>query len=306
MPRAWGKKNEFKNLPLEQILNKKYDEIISSDAVNKHITTMSNFFNYAVHHHYMSENYIAGMKIPINKSRAREQRDQWSVEQLNALFSKENYLLDGPAHMFWLPIIAILTGARLGEIAQLRCCDVKSVSGIVYIDINDEDGKRIKNQQSKRNVPLNDAIVKELNFLQFVESMRVDEKSQLFPELYGFKSHPEKIASSHFSKFKQRELGIENAKVNFHSLRHNARNMVPSNVTDNNLLDDYFGWEGEGEGNSRYRKAENIITLYKKITKRMKIEFDFSALKSSPWVTSSASTQQKPRKEKVKRFTWKK
>lgn len=305
MPRAWGRKNEFKSLPLEQILNKKYDEKISSDAVNKHITTMSNFFNYAVRHHYMSANYITGMKIPINKSRAREQRDPWSVEQLNALFSKENYSLNGPAHMFWLPIIAILTGARLGEIAQLRCCDVKCLSGIVYIDINDEDGKRIKNQQSKRNVPLNDAIVKELNFLQFVESMRVDEKSQLFPELYGFNSHPEKIASSHFSKFKQRELGIENSKVNFHSLRHNARNMVPSNVTDNNLLDDYFGWEGDGEGNSRYRKAENIVTLYKKITKRMKIEFDFSALKSSPWVTSSASTQQNPCKKKVKRFNWK-
>lgn len=304
MPRAWGKKNEFKDMPVNEILNRNDFETLSDGSVNKHLSVISSFFEYALNHGYAKRNFFSGIQIPIQAVRAREQRDMWDDEHLKLLFAKENYPIEGPAHMFWLPIIAILTGARLGEIAQLRYCDVRSVDGIAYIDINDEDGKRIKNQQSKRNVPLNEVIVKDLNFLQFVESMRSNDKSQLFPELYGFESFPEKIASSHFSKFKQRELGIENPKVNFHSLRHNARNMVPSSVTDDNLLNDYFGWEGEGEGNTRYRKAENIITLYKNVTQKMKINFDFSALKESSYVTACSTCNVKKRKEKLKRINW--
>ncbi|MDP2846599.1 MAG: tyrosine-type recombinase/integrase [Humidesulfovibrio sp.] len=305
MPRAWGRKNEFKGLSLEQII-KSNSKKVSQDTVNKHISLISSFFEYAVKHGYAHTNYFTGLKIKQKATRARKQRDMWSEEQLALLFSADNYPLNDAPHMFWLPIIAITTGARLGEIAQLRCCDVRSENGITYLDINDEDGKRLKNQQSNRKVPLNDIIVNDLNFLNFVDMMRTDDKSQLFPELYGFKSDPESIASNHFSKFKMRKLGIENPKINFHSLRHNARNMVPSNIKDDNMLNDYFGWEGKGEGNTRYRKEESIVTLYKKITQKMKIEFDFSALKSSLWVTSSVSIQQKPRKEKVKRFTWKK
>jgi len=305
MPKAWGKKNEFKNSSLQEILSKNYEENLSSYSVNKHITTISNFFEYAIKHHYMKENYITGMKIPIKKGRPRKQRDMWEKKHLEILLSKDKYPLNGPAHMFWLPIFGLLTGARLEEIAQLRCCDVKNINGIVCIDINGENGKRIKNEASERIVPLHKILVEELNFTSFVDTMRKGEKSQLFPELYGFASFSEKIASSHFSKFKIRELGITNHKVNFHSFRHNARNMVPPSIIDENAINDYFGWESKGEGNARYRKASDVVFLYDLIVKNMTIDFDYSILKSSPWAKGVAPIHENPRKEKRKRITWK-
>lgn len=43
---------------------------------------------------------------------------------------------------FWVPLIGLFTGMRLGEIIQLRVADVKTTDGIVYFDVSstlDED-----------------------------------------------------------------------------------------------------------------------------------------------------------------------
>ncbi|MBL8883225.1 MAG: tyrosine-type recombinase/integrase [Hyphomicrobium sp.] len=53
------------------------------------------------------------------------------------------------------------TGARSGEIAGLRCKDVRSVRGVAVIDINDEN-RPVKNMTSVRLVPLPSVLAREL------------------------------------------------------------------------------------------------------------------------------------------------
>ncbi|AWF82576.1 hypothetical protein BTJ40_18165 [Microbulbifer sp. A4B17] len=49
-------------------------------------------------------------------------------------------------------MIALFTGARCGEIAQLRAEDVREQDGITYFSINDEEGKAVKSKAAIRKV----------------------------------------------------------------------------------------------------------------------------------------------------------
>ena len=60
---------------------------------------------------------------------------------------------------YWLPILALYTGARLRELGQLRGEDVRQENGVTYIAIGDAgDGQRVKNASSRRSVPLHSNI----------------------------------------------------------------------------------------------------------------------------------------------------
>ena len=82
---------------------------------------------------------------------------------------------DNYSAMYWVPLIALVTGARMGEIVQLERHNIqRSRNGIWYFDITDEDAhlsvdpeKKIKTAGSKRQVPIHDILLK-LRFLEYV------------------------------------------------------------------------------------------------------------------------------------------
>jgi integrase len=114
----------------------------------------------------------------------------------------------------WLPLLAAYTGARRGELVQLRKEDVKldSDSDRFYILITDEAGS-IKTDNAKRQVPLHKTL-EELGFIMFVKSAN----DRLFDEI-----KPQAV-TGWFARFRH-NLKIErfddfgNRKV-FHSFRH--------------------------------------------------------------------------------------
>lgn len=94
---------------------------------------------------------------------------------------------------YWLPLLALYHGNRLEEFAQLRREDVKNEGGIWYFDINDDGERQIKNEQSKRRVPVHPAVLS-LGFIDYVETTASTADAMVFPELrpggpdnkYGF------------------------------------------------------------------------------------------------------------------------
>jgi hypothetical protein len=53
------------------------------------------------------------------------------------------------------------TGARFDEVCQAYTSDIRQDQGIWYLDINEDHGKRLRNRDSGRKVPLHHAIVEE-------------------------------------------------------------------------------------------------------------------------------------------------
>jgi integrase len=122
-------------------------------------------------------------KIPINSGKNNYQ--QFSLEDLKALFESESYrnnLFKYPSE-YWIPTISLFTGCRLNEIAQLTVSDISELDGVKVLSVLYEDNKRLKNDASRRIIPIHSKLI-DLGFLDYVNTHRaIDSVGRLFPEL---------------------------------------------------------------------------------------------------------------------------
>jgi integrase len=116
---------------------------------------------------------------PFSRMRLGEQepdRSPFDLKELQAIFGTPVFTHgerpDGGKGeaAFWLPLLALFTGARRGELTGLRPADVAYDKAIgatsIYITADRKTGKRLKTRQSARAVPIHPELDK-LGFLNF-------------------------------------------------------------------------------------------------------------------------------------------
>lgn len=73
---------------------------------------------------------------------------------------------------YWLPLLGAYSGARLGELCQLRAVDIQNVEGIpVMVLTDDGEGQRIKSEAGKRSVPTHSELLR-LGFLDYATAVQ--------------------------------------------------------------------------------------------------------------------------------------
>ncbi|MBP2082543.1 MULTISPECIES: tyrosine-type recombinase/integrase [Pseudomonas] len=119
-------------------------------SVNKVMTHASSVIGWAVATGLIERDY--SKKLTITKG-AESDRTAFSQDHLKALrdWAMGNLGEDWKASVIAL---GVATGARIGEIHQLTGSDLYKVEGQWVVDINDKDGKTLKNSFSRRTVPL--------------------------------------------------------------------------------------------------------------------------------------------------------
>jgi len=198
------------------------------------LSRLRTLFRYACGEGIISDNPAEDIRSPADK-RPGKARLPWSADDLNTLFS-------GPVHAagarptqgrgaaaYWLPLLALFSGARLEELAQLRRGDIKELpyevdeatDGLAWaIDINaGPDGKNhVKNAGSIRVIPLHPTLI-QLGFLTYAQTSS-DPLALLFPQLKpnGDGRHGAKWGEW-FGRYR-RELGLNDDRKVFHSFRH--------------------------------------------------------------------------------------
>ncbi|MGN7127308.1 tyrosine-type recombinase/integrase [Methylorubrum thiocyanatum] len=121
----------------------------------------------------------------------------------------------------WLPMLAALTGARIGELAALWGTSVIEREGVVGINIAPSpDGATLKNAGSERFVPLHPEIIR----AGFLDYARTKGHAPLFygkPARRGSEAkHPSKGTTNHLSTW-IRTQGFDNERIApAHGLRH--------------------------------------------------------------------------------------
>lgn len=123
------------------------------------------------------------------------------------------------AALRWTPWLMAYTGARIGELAQLRPEDVKARGKIPFISITDQgQDQSAKTESSVRDVPLHPVLVRE-GFLKFVASVRHGEF--LFRDLAG-KSREQRADSGSrvYMRWLRKTVGIKDPRIVGHSWRH--------------------------------------------------------------------------------------
>lgn len=120
----------------------------------------------------------------------------------------------------WLCWLAAYSGARLNELCGLRTADVKEEGGILYLDLVDHPGRRLKSPAAARRVPV-DPEVLAAGFAEYVAAVRAGGHEYLFPGLPP--AGPDGKRSWHATKAftrLRRRLGLTRPRLVFHSLRN--------------------------------------------------------------------------------------
>lgn len=119
-------------------------------SVNKVMTHASSVIGWAVATGLIERDY--SKKLTITKG-AESDRIAFSQDHLKVL---KGWALGNLGEDWKASVIAlgVATGARIGEIHQLTGSDLYKADGQWVMDINDKDGKTLKNSFSRRTVPL--------------------------------------------------------------------------------------------------------------------------------------------------------
>lgn len=142
---------------------------------------------------------------------------------LVALFESDEYRkhrFKTPSE-YWLPLIALFSGARLNELCQLVTTDIGTHDGIATISILDEGFKRLKTEASRRIVPIHSNLI-ELGFIDYVGKITM---GRIFPELPEDSARPGNFApkaSELFTAYRRKcAVGEveERSNKTFHSFR---------------------------------------------------------------------------------------
>jgi hypothetical protein len=116
----------------------------------------------------------------------------FSVDQMMQFFTIDpRYQADVPFEerdaRFWVPLISLFAGLRIGEAAQLYVPDIETHDGIPVIIVSAADMKSIaidkilKTPYSARVVPMH-PILQEMGLIEFAAMMRRRSEFKLFPE----------------------------------------------------------------------------------------------------------------------------
>jgi len=155
---------------------------------------------------------------------------------------------------YWLPLLGLYHGNRLEEFAQLHRSDVRCEDGIWYMDINDEDQKQLKNEQSKRRVPVH-PFIQELGFLEYVKSVAPEPKGRIFPQLRS--GGPDKKFGYFFTKWwtqYRKDIGVYQKKLDYHSFRSGVTTKLSAANISLDVRNELLGHEGQSIDQQNYLK----------------------------------------------------
>ncbi|WP_246687911.1 DUF6538 domain-containing protein [Methylobacterium sp. WL93] len=239
---------------------------------NSDLAALTSVFGWAVANGRLAENPALGVTVAkVTKVKLRER--EFTVAEARILLRAASHLKPGRelrqtyAAKRWIPWVLAFTGARVGEIAQMRRQDLRKVEieglpgGVWVLRITPEAGT-VKTKQA-REVPLHPQIV-ELGFPAFVESIK-EERLFLVPDASSKIAGPLQGVKNRLGEFARAYVDDPGVSPN-HSWRHRFRTVATEAGVSGNVIDAICGWSAKSVG-ERYgsvslkARADAILRL---------------------------------------------
>ena len=215
------------------------DELMKSSQTavntNKQLVVVNTLLNYAKANALIDTNPASGVSIKVVKQ--EKPRVAFDAQALNAIFSSPVYSDNqrpkagaGEA-AYWLPLLALFTGARIEELGQLHPTDVMEetyydeegnaeTAWVIRIRHSEEAGQGVKNFGSNRRVPIHSELVR-LGFLSYALAAQAEGRYRIFDKLVADKYGTETAQfSKWFGRYLRMTCGVVDKRMTFHSFRH--------------------------------------------------------------------------------------
>jgi integrase len=255
----------YKDMRLGTI-NPRTKASLSPKTVNDgDLAALRSIFGWAVTNHRLSNNPAKGITVKLAKPvrlRGKGYTDEEAVKLLSAALAyrrRGKELEKTAAAKRWAPWLCAFSGARIGEVLQLRRGDVQRSGSHWTMVITPEAGP-VKSKK-RRVVPLHPQLI-ELGFIAFVEAAKegylfltAAKKTEVRGRLNGVKNR--------VSEFVRSIVAGERIQPN-HAWRHRLITLARKHGLDQELRRMITGHAGEGVDETDYGEPEG---LYREICK---------------------------------------
>ncbi len=246
---------------------------MTNASVNKYIGGLQAVLNWARDKGMITDGVWAN---PFEKMKLEEDDPQggpFEPEELRRFFALPVFVeadTNSTANLadYWLPLLALFTGARKGELAKLRAKDVArdDATGCYMLSITEDkqEGKSLKTASSWRTVPVHPELTR-LGFLDVVEAAKVrGDPDWLLPTVStarGLGTWGERFGRT------LEKLGIGDRKA-MHSFRHCFKDALRAAGVSEDLSDALTGHGGGGVGRRYGARPGHAKQRHKQIVHR--------------------------------------
>lgn len=235
-------KKRFPDLPLRDVpalAAQKGLKPMAAKSATLYIEALSALFNWLEREEMVGRNPATRLKGPALPEET--DRRPFTVQELNQLFLAPAFNGEqGRGWKFWLPRVALFSGARFAEILALRKSDVVEEEGVLCLSISANETRRLKTKGSKRLVPVHPMLI-DAGFMDHVDALPKD--GLLFPDAAGPKDMV--TARNKIMGSTLRKLFDDKALV-FHSLRHTFKDAATRARVPRDILALLGGWDVPG------------------------------------------------------------
>ena len=254
---------------------------LSNKTIDGYTNALNNVFSLARKADRTLHNPAEGKMLVKKKDKSKSPVRPFLPEELKQIFNPERMNKLRHPIDFWPPILGVFTGARISHLSQLRLGDIQRVDGNLVLSIhNDREGMRLKNEASRRLVPIHPTVLN-LGFVDYVEDVRAltdaSDLTLLFPFLVKNKQGYGDLPSKHFSAVLKDLKDVKNKplinfyedakriKKSFHSLRHTVnRRMIAQGISEE-FRCFYIGHEVDSVNNAVYGEDSRPVQMLAKI-----------------------------------------
>lgn len=220
------------------------------------LSRLRTLLSYATDRDIIAANPAVGVRIEY-RQRAADKRQGFTREQLKLLFR-------GPVHnegarpsggggeaAYWLPLLALYSGARQTELGQLHpddvyqeiyegADDVEQSAWVMRFADNPERKQKVKTEGSERRIPIHPDLIN-LGFLEVAAEAKAKKRDRIFHEINPtIDGELMGNWSKWFSRYR-RSLGVIGQNTPFHSFRHTFKHHARESLIDKAVNDAITG-----------------------------------------------------------------
>jgi integrase len=235
--------NTMTTARLERFITKRQNEGMNINTLRKILVTLGQILSYAVRHKYLDQNPLREVERPRNPGEEKKELTILTPEQLRAFLEAEE---DQKYKTLFL--VAVMTGARQGELLGLKWGDLDLINSQIHIQRTFTKGQFFptKTRDSKRKIDLSPAVMLELK--KWKLACPKNDLDLIFPNEAGEPMNYSNMVQRHFlpalekagiieiekiknkpkdpKKYKKAFRKTKGMKVRFHDLRHGFASLL--------------------------------------------------------------------------------
>lgn len=248
-------------IELNALRKQPFDTLDPYTLNNKHLSRLRTLLQWCVNNAILPDNPANGVKVDGSTNGSEPSRLPFTTQEINSIFTP---LLDRKnqpySEQVWALLIAVHTGMRASEIAQLKISSIREERDILCFAVEE----RTKNAGSRRLVPVHSNLI-ELGLEERIAVLKRARQTHLFPTWFEQGKDSATDANVRFTQYIPRwfsrtylpSVGIVDKRKVFHSFRHHLKTALAVSGVDR-LTSDAITGHADGSVAGRYIHGVSI------------------------------------------------